>query len=261
MDTEARERALRDRIRRYTAPMRWRKDHDDWVDRRVNQEDRGQEPRLRDLRRAGLAPGNGAVVEVGSGMGGFVVAACRAGWRAIAVEPNPDYLDITRLRAARHDLPVEALRAGGECLPLPAASVSAVCLFDVLEHVEDPVACLREAARIVAPGGRVFASIINRFAPVDPHYHLFGISYLPRRWADRLIVRLGRAKDDAPYRDRQKLSELHTYTFGRFRRLAGGLGLDVRDLRESRVPRLLRPLYRVHRALLAPAFHVEAVKR
>ena len=261
MDPEDLEVALRERIARYTAPMAWRPDHADWVDRRVRQEDRGQEPRLRDLRRAGLEPGSDLVLEIGSGMGGFVVAARRADWSVLAVEPNPDYLEITRLRAARHGLIVPAVRASGAALPVPDGSAAAICLFDVLEHVEDPEPVLSEAARALRPGGRLFASIINRFAPVDPHYHMFGISYMPRRWADRIIERRGRGKQDAPYRDRQRLSELHTYTYRRFRRFAARLGLAVRDLRESRVPAGLRPLYWLHRSLLAPAFHVEAERR
>jgi SAM-dependent methyltransferase len=261
MDAGEREAAIRDRIERYTGPMAWRRDHAAWVDRRVHQEDRGQEPRLRDLRRAGLAPGNGRVVEVGSGMGGFVVAARRDGWAVLAVEPDPVYLEITRLRAERHDLRVPATRASGAAIPLRDGAACAVCMFDVLEHVDDPVAVLREAARVLRPGGRLFASVINRFAPVDPHYHMFGISYLPRRLADRVIRWRGRSKENGPWLDRQRLSELHTYTFGRFRRLAREIGLEARDLRESRIPAWLRPVYRVHRALLAPAFHVEAERR
>jgi SAM-dependent methyltransferase len=258
MDAESREERLRGRIQEYTAPMAWRRDHEAWVDARIRQEEVGQEPRLRDLRLAGMSPDRDPIVEIGSGMGGFVVAARLAGWRAVAVEPNPDYLVITRLRAARHDLRVEVFRCAGEAVALRSGSAAAVCMFDVLEHVEDPEHCLREAVRLLRPGGRLFLSVINRLAPVDPHYHLFGISYLPRRLADRVIAWRGRDKEDAPYPDRQRLSELHTYTFGGFRRLARRLGLEVRDLRESRVPAVLRPLYRVHRLLLASAFHVEA---
>jgi len=261
MDAREREAALRDRIERYTAPMAWRRDYADWVEKRVRQEDCGQEPRLRDLRRAGIEAGHGAVLEIGSGMGGFVVAARRAGWSVLAVEPNPDYLAITRLRAARHDLEILGLRASGASIPLPDESVAAVCMFDVLEHVDDPVPVLREARRVLRPEGRLFASIINRFAPVDPHYHMFGISYLPRSWADRVVARRGRGKEGGPYLDRQKLSELHTYTFGGFVRLARRLGLEVRDLRATRLPIWLRPLNAIHRALLAPAFHVEARRR
>ncbi len=45
-----------------------------------------------------------------------------------------------------------------EPLPFADGSFQGAVLKDVLEHVRDPVAVVREVRRLVAPGGRVFAS-------------------------------------------------------------------------------------------------------
>ena len=62
---------------------------------------------------------------------------------------------------------VEAARANGKnvvlveddsALPFDDASFGGVVLKDVLEHVPDPVALVREVRRVLRPGGIVFAS-------------------------------------------------------------------------------------------------------
>jgi SAM-dependent methyltransferase len=47
---------------------------------------------------------------------------------------------------------------GDEPLPFDEGSFDGVVLKDVLEHVAEPVALVREVRRVLRPGGRVFAS-------------------------------------------------------------------------------------------------------
>jgi SAM-dependent methyltransferase len=46
-----------------------------------------------------------------------------------------------------------------ETLPFEKEYFDAVCFFDVLEHVEDPLLCLKEASRVLKSGGTLHAYI------------------------------------------------------------------------------------------------------
>lgn len=72
-------------------------------------------------------------------------------------------------------------------------------------------------------------SVPNRHAFRDPHYHLAFINWLPRGLAERIVERTGRSKVGGPLHDRQGLSELNTYTWGQFEKLAASIGYRVRD--------------------------------
>jgi SAM-dependent methyltransferase len=94
-------------------------------------------------RLLGEAGPGARVVEIGAGPGTFGDFARRARpdlrWLATDLEPVP-----------WNDVAADAGR-----LPLASGSAGAVLGLDVLHHLPDPAAFFREAARILAPGGRL----------------------------------------------------------------------------------------------------------
>lgn len=188
--------------------------------------------RARELERFAASRGarfDGAtrVLDVGCGRGGLSVSLQVRGVMAIPLDLRLRNCHVSRLRASRYDLDLPALCGRVEELPFEAGSFDIVCLLEVLEHVVDPARLLSEARRVCRPGGLCVVTVVNRWAHVDPHYHLWGINFLPRRWAEAILARTGRAKRS--WQDNQRLADMHYYSFGSFRRFATSAGFEVYD--------------------------------
>jgi ubiquinone/menaquinone biosynthesis C-methylase UbiE len=235
------EEKLAEAIEPWLNHMRWRNDFASWRKRRIWQE-RYQEDHLRDIRDAlgGNLSGK-TLLDLGSGMGGLSVALLLEpganGLTLQAMDYNADYCHIARLRAARYGRELNVVVAAGERLPYPDHAFDCVVCMDVLEHVADADAVLREMWRVLMPGGVVLTTVPNRRAFRDPHYHLPLINWLPRTLADKVIERAGRSKGDGLLHDRQAHADLNTYTWGEFRRAASAIGFRVRDQVERRIRR------------------------
>lgn len=265
------ESALEAQIDPWLAHMRWRADFDQWRERRIWQEkyqERAVAEVLTAARRFKLGEGGAArlrVLDLGAGMGGFAVALARAGADVTALDYNLAYCEITRTRARRYDLDLPALAGAGEALPFSDRQFEVVTCWDVIEHVQAPARLLGEVARVTTEKGIVFVTVINRLALVDPHYHLRFVNWVPRPIGEKWIAWRQRTKA-SPLRDRQKLGEMHYFTYGRFEQLARQFGFHVADLNraQSRFNRYPPPLggalYGAWRALGMGTFRLMLVK-
>jgi ubiquinone/menaquinone biosynthesis C-methylase UbiE len=83
------------------------------------------------------------ILDLGCGTGGYCLALGREGFRCTGADVNEAY--VRRAREAGVDAHVVA---PGEPLPFPDRAFDTVLLFEVLEHVPDHGALLREARRV-----------------------------------------------------------------------------------------------------------------
>jgi SAM-dependent methyltransferase len=124
------------------------------------------------------------VVDVGGGAGYFSSEFREMGARCVLVEP--ELLDIRRECSMATSRPGAAVVGDGYHLPLPS-EISDVCFSsNVLEHVPDPQAFIREMVRVTKPGGLVYVAFTNWYSPWGGHgtapWHYFGGEWALRRY-------------------------------------------------------------------------------
>ncbi|WP_205698148.1 class I SAM-dependent methyltransferase [Conexibacter sp. SYSU D00693] len=91
------------------------------------------------------------LLDVGCGTGELVALAAQRGAEVAGIDAAAGMLAVARSRVPGADLregPVEAL-------PWPDGAFDVVTAVNALQFAADPAAALREAARVVAPGGRL----------------------------------------------------------------------------------------------------------
>lgn len=224
--------ALATAIDPWLSHMTWRRDYQSWRERRLLQEQFQGERIAQISRYSGSFVGQ-HILDLGAGMGGFAVAAALGGARVQVSEYNLPYCHIIQLRADRYGIDVPVLNGAGEHLPYADGTFDLVVCWDVIEHVQIPSAMLAEIHRVLKPGGLLFLTVINRRAWVDPHFHIRGLNWIPRRLAEWYIARIGRSKDNSRFTDMQRLSAMHYYDYPAFCSLAATRGFATTDMNED----------------------------
>ena len=108
------------------------------------------------LRRFEESRQIGTILDIGSGGGHFARVAGDLRWRVVALE-NSLYLCRT---SARLGTPV-VVRGTAFTLPFGPDRFDVVTMWDVLDHLEQPLPALQEARRVLRPGGLLYVRVRN----------------------------------------------------------------------------------------------------
>lgn len=129
--------------------------------------------RTRELLRRHLPPAPATVLDVGGGPGAHAAWLVREGYRVHLVDPVQRHLDQAAERAG---CTVEL--GDARQLNAPDDSYDVVLVLGPLYHLPghgDRSAALREARRVVRPGGLVAAAAINRYSSIAEHTSTGGL--------------------------------------------------------------------------------------
>ncbi len=104
-----------------------------------------------------------AVLDLGTGTGRMIELLAPLSDRAIGIDGSHAMLNVARARIERVGLRNVQLRQGDlYALPVERDGYDLVVIHQVLHYLEDPSRALREAARVLRPGGRL---LVVDFAP------------------------------------------------------------------------------------------------
>ena len=106
-------------------------------------------------RLLGKAPAASRLVDIGCSRGQFVGFAGEAGFQTEGVEPAPD------IAAAARELGLNVRTGLLEEQQYAESTFDAASLFEVVEHLREPLPLLKECRRILKPGGVLLISTGN----------------------------------------------------------------------------------------------------
>jgi ArsR family transcriptional regulator len=142
----------------------------------------------------------GRLVDVGTGTGRMLELLAARSDSALGIDRSVDMLRAARAKLDTLDLPHCSLRHGDmHALPSLEQAADTVVMHQVLHFAEKPSLAIQEAARILAPGGRL---LIADFAPHDreelrrdhAHARLGFADDVVRTWLRRAGLQLGETR-------------------------------------------------------------------
>jgi SAM-dependent methyltransferase len=153
------------------------------------------EYRLGKIRDLGVL--HGAWLDCGCAEGGYTVALAQFGAASVVgIDPEEGRIEEAR-RRADGDERLSFVCTSAEVLPFVDGTFDGVLLNEVLEHVADEAATLREIHRVLRPGGHLALMAPNRWFPFEGHGMKLGsrklqvpvplLPWLPMRLAGRFM--------------------------------------------------------------------------
>jgi SAM-dependent methyltransferase len=142
------------------------------------------------LDRLGQDPRQGALLDLGCGSGGALIAASGSYLSCTGVDVALRWLVIAQKRLTEAGIQARLVCANAEALPFPQATFTHVLADDLIDNVCTPNAVLREAAAAMHTGGRLLLSAGNRrWIGPHPATGVWAAGLIPHRWRKARLER------------------------------------------------------------------------
>jgi len=119
------------------------------------------------------------VADIGCGAGTQARLWAADGYLVHGLDVNERLVRLAERRAADEQLSIRFDVGSATDLPWDNASMDVCLLPELLEHVADWQGCVREAARVLRPGGWLYLSTTNVLCPIQQEFNLPLYSWYP----------------------------------------------------------------------------------
>lgn len=137
------------------------------------------------------------VLDLGCGFGALSAFFAAEGSRVTGVDINGSRFEVGERVGKEHAFDLKFIRAPMQDLPLGSRRFDLAVMNNSLCYLtrsEDRGAALREALRILRPGGWLVTRNPNRWSPIDPFTSLPLLALLTPETAERVTAMLGRRR-------------------------------------------------------------------
>ena len=175
------------------------------------------------------------VADIGCGAGTQARLWAELGHRVSGLDVNEPLISLARQRTSQAGLAVNFEVGSATRLPWPDQTMDVCLLPQLIEHIADWQSCVKEAARVLRPGGLLYLSTTNVLCPLQDEFDLPLYSWYPgplKRYCERLATTTRPA-----LANHAKYPAVHWFTFYSLRDFLEPLGfqcLDRFDLIDTR---------------------------
>lgn len=149
------------------------------------------------------------VLDYGCGIGFNIYYCAKVFPHVIGIDNDKPSVEIARNQLKKLKCNKRVLHYDGKKLPFRQNSFDIVIASDVWEHAANPRNMLKEIYRILKLDGILFILTPNKLWPIETHYKLPLLSYLPTSIANWYVKITGRA---------DRYDDIHLPTYGEFKK-------------------------------------------
>lgn len=152
---------------------------------------------------------NAKLLDYGCGIGFNIYYFAKVFPDIIGIDNDKNSVEIARRQLKKLKCNKKVLHYDGKRLPFKENIFDIVSASDVWEHVENPRLMLKEIYRVLKPSGILFIHNPNKLWPLETHYKLPLLSYLPASIANWYVKITDRA---------ERYDDIHLPTYGVFKK-------------------------------------------